>query len=106
MISLPDPNDRHVVAAALEARASVIVTWNVRHFPVAALRKLGLRRQTPDEFLSALYEAVPALVVASLRNARHNLQKSRPAVAAFLDMLVRQNLVQFAERIRPHRRQL
>jgi predicted nucleic acid-binding protein len=28
-ITLPDPNDRHVLAAAIEAHASVILTWNL-----------------------------------------------------------------------------
>src|SRR2546427_170390 len=46
-ITLPDPADRHVVAAAAEAGASIIVTWNIRDFPAAELRKHGLRRLTP-----------------------------------------------------------
>ncbi|MBV8451099.1 MAG: PIN domain-containing protein, partial [Deltaproteobacteria bacterium] len=30
-VNLPDPNDRHVVAAGIAARASIILTWNLRH---------------------------------------------------------------------------
>lgn len=31
-ITLPDPNDRHVVAAAITANAALILTWNLRQF--------------------------------------------------------------------------
>jgi hypothetical protein len=31
-VNLPDPNDRHVVAAGITAGASIILTWNLRHF--------------------------------------------------------------------------
>ncbi len=51
-VNLPDPNDRHVVAAAIAARASIILTWNLRHFPAKELKKFGLRRKTPDTLLS------------------------------------------------------
>jgi len=46
-----DAGDRHVVAAALAARADVIVTNNVRHFAPERLAESGLVVQTADEFL-------------------------------------------------------
>jgi hypothetical protein len=42
---LPDPDDRHVLAAALEAPAPVILTFNLRHFPAALLAPLGVRAE-------------------------------------------------------------
>lgn len=32
-LTLPDPDDRHVLVAATSAKASVIVTWNLGTFP-------------------------------------------------------------------------
>ena len=75
-IALPDPADRHVVAAAITAGASVILTWNLRDFPIRELKKHGLTRQTPDAFLANLYENVPDLTLASLANARRNLSRN------------------------------
>jgi predicted nucleic acid-binding protein len=54
VVNLPDPNDRHVVAAGITAGASLILTWNLRHFPAKELKRFGLRRETPDTFLAAL----------------------------------------------------
>lgn len=39
---LPDPDDRHVLAAAIRTRASVIVTFNLSDFPEATLEPLGI----------------------------------------------------------------
>jgi hypothetical protein len=50
-LKLPDENDRHVLAAAITARASVIVTFNLRDFPTETLAPHGLDAVHPDAFL-------------------------------------------------------
>jgi predicted nucleic acid-binding protein len=100
-ISLPDPDDRHVLAAAIEGQASIIITWNLRHFP-RYIRRFGVWRLTPDAFLADLYEKVPDLTIASLANARRNLTKSQISSADFIGILHDQRLVQLAQRTMKH----
>jgi hypothetical protein len=50
-LQLPDPNDRHVLAAAIVGRCDVIVTANLKDFPYAVLVPFGIEAQHPDEFL-------------------------------------------------------
>lgn len=45
------PKDRHVLAAAVVARAQVIVTANIKDFPASALDPFGIEAQHPDVFL-------------------------------------------------------
>lgn len=101
-ISLPDPDDRHVVAAAIEAKATHILTWNLRHFPARVLKAHGLVRQTPDAFLADLYDQVPQLLLASSANARRNLSKSGLSAEEFVDVLREQKLTQLDKRLRAH----
>jgi hypothetical protein len=101
-VNLPDPNDRHVVAAGIAAGASIILTWNVRHFPAKELRKFSLRKETPDAFLSGLYDEVPDLMIGSLANARRNLTKSRVSALDFIGILRDQRLNQLANRAQRH----
>lgn len=49
-LALPDPDDRHVLGAAIRACASVIVTFNLKDFPANVLEPLGVERQHPDAF--------------------------------------------------------
>jgi predicted nucleic acid-binding protein len=58
-----DPGDRHVVAAAVKCGAEAIVTFNLKHFPEAALDTWNIEAQHPDEFLSHLYHLNPDLMV-------------------------------------------
>jgi predicted nucleic acid-binding protein len=53
-LTLPDPNDRHVLAAAIRASASVIVTYNLKDFPSKAIAEFEIEAQHPDEFISLI----------------------------------------------------
>ena len=101
-VKLPDPDDCHVVAAGIAAGASIILTWNLRHFPAKELKKFGLRRETPDAFVSGLYDKVPDLVIGSLANARRNLTKTRVSASDFIDILKSQKLIELAKRAQKH----
>ena len=50
-LSLPDVNDRHVLAAAVAGHADSIVTINIKDFPSSILEPLGITALHPDEFL-------------------------------------------------------
>ena len=63
---IPDKDDRHVLAAAIMARADAIVTQNTRHFPKTAARRYGVRCQTPEDFLVDQYRLHPQLVLDKL----------------------------------------
>jgi hypothetical protein len=66
-LSLPDPDDRHVLAAAITAAADVIVTFNVKDFPSAALAPHGLVAQHPDVFLQSFIVMMPSEILASAK---------------------------------------
>ena len=55
-LDLPDPDDRHVVAAAIVANVDVIVTFNLRDFPRDKLKKYGIEAQHPDDFIGQLFD--------------------------------------------------
>ena len=50
-LKLPDPADRHVLAAAIKVGAQVIVTANLRHFPATDLRQWNVEAKSPDDFV-------------------------------------------------------
>lgn len=59
-LDLADPDDRHVLAAAIHADAQVIVTHNLRDFPSERLASRGVVAQHPDDFLTGLHRDNPA----------------------------------------------
>jgi hypothetical protein len=91
-LTLPDPKDRHVLAAAICGRADVIVTTNLRDFPIASLSPFGIEAQHPDEFILHLIGLAPGAVAASARQHQQSLKNPPKTVAEYLETLERQGL--------------
>lgn len=93
-VALPDPNDRHVVAAAIRARAQVIVTANVRDFPVEALSQWDVEAKTPDEFLLDQFHLSGPVVYGAIQRVADSWSNPPGTVSDVLDRLERSGLVE------------
>lgn len=93
-LTLPDPDDRHVLAAAIRCGAGVIVTFNERDFPGAALAPYGVEAQHPDMFVDNLLDLDAAAVVSAAQRQRAQLRNPPIDVDHYLQILRRQGLVQ------------
>lgn len=86
-LSLPDPDDRHVLAAAIHGGAETIVTYNLVDFPAAALAAHGIQAQHPDEFIAHLVEIEPVAVCAAAKKHRESLRSPPKTVEEYLATL-------------------
>ena len=93
-IKLPDAGDRHVVAAAIQAGASLIVTFNLKDFPPDALRPYNLAAQHPDDFIFDLLDLHTAGVLEAAANHRRSLKNPPKTAEEYLDTLLAQGLTQ------------
>ena len=84
---LPDPDDRHVVAAAIRCGAQVIVTLNLKDFPESVLRRYGMEAQHPDDFVRDLIDLDGAMVAKVIRNQAARLKNPPKTPAEVLESL-------------------
>jgi hypothetical protein len=91
-INLPDPNDRHVVAAAIKGHCAAIITFNLDHFPEAELQKYDVEAQHPDEFIHHQFGLDRAAVVTAARSIRLRLQNPPLSSEDYLRRLAAQGL--------------
>ena len=73
-LSLPDLDDRHVLAAAIRGGAEAIVTFDLSHFPREILSKFGIEALHPDDFLERLIDLNLGIVLAAVRKHRASLR--------------------------------
>jgi hypothetical protein len=91
-LTLPDENDRHVLAAAIACGADAIITNNLKDFPEQALAHYNIEPQHPDEFIHHQIGLNNAAVIVAAQRCRARLKN--PAVTAqdYLDTLRKQSL--------------
>ena len=92
-LTLPDPDDRHVLAAAIVGRCDVIVTHNLNVFPNETLAFYGIEAQHPDEFLSHHLNLAPGIFCSSVQKVRRRLKNPPFSVDQYLENLMQQGLV-------------
>jgi predicted nucleic acid-binding protein len=86
-IVLPDTGDRHVVAAAIQSEAGVIVTQNLGDFPDNVLGEFNLEAQHPDDFILALLGVSADLVLEAATNHRASLRNPVKTTEEYLSEL-------------------
>ena len=91
-LKLPDPDDRHVLAAAIVGRCDVIVTQNLKHFPQEALAPYGIEVQHPDDFLVNHLNRFPRKVCESVHEVRLRLKNPSYTVEKYLANLTQLGL--------------
>jgi hypothetical protein len=101
-VKLPDPGDRHVVAAAIASESKVIVTFNKRDFPGSALRKHGVEALSPDEFISRAITAQPKKVIAAAKEQRRAEQRPTQTAEEYIESLRKNELPKLAAFLSQH----
>ncbi|MCJ8295713.1 MAG: PIN domain-containing protein [Oceanospirillaceae bacterium] len=99
-INLPDKDDRHVVAAAIQTRAEAIITFNLKDFPDSAISQYGVTAIHPDEFINDLIDLNMSIVIEAARRHRASLKKPPFTASEYLDLLQRQMLPKSVSRLR------
>lgn len=100
-IALPDPGDRHVVAAAVHAKADAIVTFNLKDFPASILAPLNLEAIHPDDFITYQLDLNAAAVIAAASACCRRLLNPAKTGKAYLDTLLGQALPKTVAALRP-----
>ena len=95
---IPDPDDRHVVAAALHAGAAQIITNNLRDFPVEVMEQLQIDVRTADDFIADTLDLPmdSSTALSAVRRLRLGLNRPELTQAELLTRMERNGLGQTA----------
>lgn len=85
---IPDPDDRHVVAAALHAGAPQIITNNLRDFPAEVMEQFQINVRTADDFIADTLDLPMDSSTALLAVHRLRIRLTRPELTP-AEMLIR-----------------
>ena len=99
-LELPDPNDVHVLAAALTGHADCIVTANLKDFPAEVVAQLGIEVIHPDQFIVAQWDLDQLVAVAAFKRMRARWKKPQASAEDFAAAMERGGLPATAQRLR------
>ena len=92
-LTLPEADDRHILAAAIVGRCDAFVTQNLKDFPPEVLAPFGIETQHPDDFFRNQLSLAPGLVCSALRKVRARLKTPPKSVEEYMSILTQQDLV-------------
>lgn len=100
-LTLPDVDDRHVLAVAIHSQAQYIVTNDLGHFPQATLSTHNITVISPDDFIEHLYIAkdMGELIVEALAQQRNRLRNPEVSVEEFIATIQQQGLNQLGQKL-------
>lgn len=100
-ISLPDPNDRHILAVAIKSKAQYIITENLKDFPKKNL-PLNIQAISMDQFLVVLINFHPTKVLEAVKNHRNSLTKPPYTAFEYIEARKNENLKNFVYFLEEH----
>lgn len=98
-LQLPDPDDRHVLAAAIAGKADAIVTANLKDFPEAVTAPFNIEIIHPDDFMVSAIDLDTGRALAALKRHREALTKTNLSAVEYLDRFERCGLIQTHQRL-------
>lgn len=101
VLTLPDPDDRHVLAAAIKGRADLIVTINLKDFPANVLGRWGIEAQHPDEFLTHQFHLSQPTFLQAVKTVRLRLKNPPKSIDEYLNTLRAHGLLATVSEIAP-----
>lgn len=98
--SLPDKNVRHVLAAAVKAEAVIILTFNLKGFPISDLSKFEINPLSPDDFCEQLIVQHPNKFSEAFLGHLNMYQNPRLSVHELLERYTNNGIPNTASRLR------
>lgn len=99
VIELPDLDDRHVVAAAIKSNSDLIVTLNLKDFPMDLMKQYNIDIQDPDTFLNNLYDLNPGKVNKAIYKMRNRLTNPPKTHTEIIETLAKSGLKDFLNKL-------
>lgn len=99
-LELPDPDDRHVLAAAIVGHADAIVTFNLKDFPDKVVSQHAIEIMHPDDFLVAQYDLDQIAILSIIKACRMKLKNPPKSAEDYIATLEQQGLPQMCQILR------